>query len=459
MLFIYEFASLMMIETSTKITRKFYIEEMQSFNAQKITFEDLIKQVNLYKKEPNEELLHNIHEACVVFIVRRLKKKKRGDTEKAKQLLDSVSLGSKNCLFDNSQQLKLAKLAEKHFNIEVQVQKASQQKNETESDEEDNEEEESDHKDVAKWLSDETETVDIQSGSLAQKADKYVLYQQCVQSAKQDIYLFEKIYKEHYSHQQPTVFREDFCGTGWLSTEWVKRNRIENIAVGIDIDREPIEWGLKNNIASLNSASESVFLFTADVLKFNWDTEISKMAKKYPHLQNSDDEENENSYKLAHIVCAYNYSTCLLHERSQISQFFSNVRKSMSPSNSMFLLDVLGGKKFSSVQERTKKTPTNQYTYLFEQESYNPVTDIAQFNIHFKFNQDNSVLRKAFSFQFRKWGVRELVEVLKEVGFSQVIIYWSNHDNDEIAFKRLSVEEQSKFQQSDHWTALLCALY
>jgi hypothetical protein len=443
-------------------------------NAQKVPFEDLLNEIEQFKSNgiDDENMLHNLFEACVIFLGRRLKRKKKGDMERVYQLLKAVNMLCANgdnevCIFKNNiQRLKLAKLANKNFGIEMKRENGNEMRNhnidnEDEDDDDDGESLEEKSKGISKWLkSEKDDTTGLNNSScMAQQADKYVLYQQSVQSAKADIFLFEKIFKEHYSLEKATVFREDFCGTAWLCTEWIKRNKVENIAVGIDLDSEPIEWGLKNNVSALNSAADSVFLFKENVLTFDWDASLLNESKKHKHLLERHADNDKKRIKKAHIVCAYNYSICLLHERSQLAQYFSRVRESMNPKNSIFLLDILGGSKLSSIQERTRKEPNNQFIYLFEQEGYNPCTDIAEFSIHFKFNSDQSTLRKAFSFRFRKWGIREVVECLKEVGFSQVIIYWCNHSGNELEFKRLSAIEQQKLQQSEQWTALLCSLY
>ena len=503
------------------------------FNPQNVSFPDLIQFISQLKHsssddEQQQQQRHLIYESCIVFLSRRLKAKKKDDVAKAKQLLHAVGLIRCNgndatppstVLFtDPREVMKLSKLALKNFGIVVVVQQSQQQQQqeqmsdercttvteanakkkkmakrnddekdsadndddkdeeeesgESDEDEDDDEDEEDqDFKDLRQSSKSESSSSSAQHTTMAQRADKYVLYQQSVQAAKQDVYLFEKIYKEHFSHQQATVFREDFCGTAWLCTEWIKRNKVENIAVGIDIDQEPIQWGLKNNISTLGSSADSVFIYTEDVLKFNWDQSLRQASVNHRQLlldsENEDaevecDDEDENGgqrVKKAHIVCAYNYSTCLLHERSHLIQYFTNVRKSMSPDNSIFLLDIPGGAKLSNAQERTKKTPNSQVIYMFEQESYNPCTDIVKFNINFKFTTDQSIMRKAFTFAFRKWGIREAVECLKEVGFSRVDIYWCTHAANDLEFRRLSPTEQRKLQQSDQWTALLCAIY
>jgi len=96
------------------------------------------------------------------------------------------------------------------------------------------------------------------------KLDKHELYQNSVQDVKKETEFFKKTYRLLFNKQAKT-FREDFCGTGALSCEWVKNN-VQCNAVGIDIDTETLEWGIKNNVEFLNSDSDRVKLINHNVL-------------------------------------------------------------------------------------------------------------------------------------------------------------------------------------------------
>ena len=79
---------------------------------------------------------------------------------------------------------------------------------------------------------------------LARRASKYDLYQRSVQEPSADVRFMKRIFKKEFG-RRPYLLREDFCGTGYLSCEWVKDHRL-NRAVGHDIDPEPLEWGLEH---------------------------------------------------------------------------------------------------------------------------------------------------------------------------------------------------------------------
>ncbi|KAG2375355.1 hypothetical protein C9374_009978 [Naegleria lovaniensis] len=294
------------------------------------------------------------------------------------------------------------------------------------------------------------------------EVDIHHLYQQSVQSSRDDVNLFEKMFKTYFQQKAPHVFREDFCGTGLLCCEWAKRG-VENISIGIDLDHDTIQWGRKHNMETKYSkfnVSDRIYTFTKNVLEFNWEEELRDCE-----LLLAQDEDTGKCYlRKADIICAYNYSVCLLHKRKDLILYFKKVRESMADYGSIFLLDLLGGAKMLSVndRERVRKDLPGGIMYEFEQTSYNPITDILTCHIHFKLS--DHWIKKAFSYQFRKWGVRELKEALDEAGFSKVELYWASHDRDEdnhdvsgsLQFEK--VKNIEKIGQSGSWTALFCCL-
>ncbi|MCK4952130.1 MAG: class I SAM-dependent methyltransferase, partial [Gammaproteobacteria bacterium] len=64
------------------------------------------------------------------------------------------------------------------------------------------------------------------------KIDRHELYQKSVQDPETEINLMVEKYQE-IRGRVPVSFREDFCGTAFLSVEWCKRNP-ENTAIGVD---------------------------------------------------------------------------------------------------------------------------------------------------------------------------------------------------------------------------------
>ena len=97
-----------------------------------------------------------------------------------------------------------------------------------------------------------------------EKLNKHELYQKSVQNVHIEAEFFKKVFRMQFNNV-PYTFREDFCGTGLLSCEWVKKD-VQNYAIGLDFDQETLEWGRDNNINNLNSGSDRIELLNHNVL-------------------------------------------------------------------------------------------------------------------------------------------------------------------------------------------------
>ncbi len=57
--------------------------------------------------------------------------------------------------------------------------------------------------------------------TMAQRADRHVLYERSVQAVDFEVEFLEKTYRE-IRGRRPKSLREDFCGTAAAACEWVK---------------------------------------------------------------------------------------------------------------------------------------------------------------------------------------------------------------------------------------------
>ena len=89
--------------------------------------------------------------------------------------------------------------------------------------------------------------------SLAEQADRYVLYQESVQCVESEIDMVDDNFKK-LKGRLAVSLREDFCGTANTSCEWVRR-RPANTAIGIDLDQKVLDWGQNQNINNLKTLS------------------------------------------------------------------------------------------------------------------------------------------------------------------------------------------------------------
>ena len=101
--------------------------------------------------------------------------------------------------------------------------------------------------------------------TMAEQADRHLLYQASVQNPDFELDFIEATFKEMRG-RKPRSMREDFAGTAISSCQWVKRRR-GNTAVAVDIDPEVLAWSRKNNISHLSvEQQQRIELIEDDVL-------------------------------------------------------------------------------------------------------------------------------------------------------------------------------------------------
>jgi hypothetical protein len=82
------------------------------------------------------------------------------------------------------------------------------------------------------------------------------------QNPEADINFINREFKKIYG-KKPLVLREDFCGTGSMACAWVAQSK-EHKAHGIDLDMEPISYGVENHLFKLKKKSRRAWnLFLA----------------------------------------------------------------------------------------------------------------------------------------------------------------------------------------------------
>ena len=234
---------------------------------------------------------------------------------------------------------------------------------------------------------------------MSAKADRHALYELSVQDVSHEYHFINKTFRDMRGHNAHTL-REDFCGTAKMSCEWVS-NGSKNTAIGVDIDPEVLAWSEKHNLRKLKSdARKRVTLLQNDVIR----------AKTKP----------------AQIILAMNFSYQLFKQREMLKKYFKAVHKSLAD-DGVFFLDAFGG--YEAYSETSEKTKHKGFTYIWEQETYNPITGDMTCHIHFQF-PDKSRLRKAFTYEWRLWTLPEIRELLEEANFSNVTVYWEGTDEE-----------------------------
>ncbi len=233
----------------------------------------------------------------------------------------------------------------------------------------------------------------------ADGADRHQYYELAVQAADAEVDFVDETFSGLRKRAAASL-REDFCGTANVCCEWVRR-RNDNRAIGVDFDEEVLAWGQAQHLAKLQpSARERVQVLNADVTSVATDP--------------------------VDIVLAMNFSYWTFKERASLKRYFERVREALA-TEGLFFLDAFGG--YEAYQVLEEETEHDDFTYIWDQAQYDPVTGDLTCHIHFKF-PDGSKLKRAFTYEWRLWSLPEIRELLAEAGFSRSTVYWEGYDEE-----------------------------
>jgi len=235
--------------------------------------------------------------------------------------------------------------------------------------------------------------------TMAELADKHELYEESVQNVEEECEFITTTFQKIRGRAAQS-FREDFCGTASACCEWVRKGA-GRTAIGVDLDSEVLSWGLANRLGRLDDEQKQrVRLVEANVL----DVEADKVD----------------------VVGAFNFSYFIFQQRELMKQYFRSVHDSLHD-DGVFFLDAFGG--YEAFEEMKEKTKYDNFTYIWDQHIYCPVTGEMTCYIHFKF-RDGSKMKRAFEYTWRLWTLPEILEMLAETGFRNPTVYWEGTDED-----------------------------
>ncbi|KAL2620822.1 hypothetical protein R1flu_001027 [Riccia fluitans] len=311
--------------------------------------------------------------------------------------------------------------------------------------------------------------------------DKHALYQRAVQSPKGDISYLQKFFLNYVGGRTPLHLREDFCGTALICTEWV-RGDSRRTALGLDLDEEALRWGFQNNIlkAGLDAVTR-IHLFHGNVLndisksrKIIPDSnEVALVTEKLADQSVSDEVEEEAKQKRdggtqelprADMICAFNYSCCCLQKRAELVRYFRQVLKSISEDGGIFAMDLYGGTSSECALKLRRRFET--FSYTWEQEEFDVINRTTRISLHFRLNNNQGMIRHAFSYYWRLWTLPEVKECLLEAGFNEVHFWMKemsdtrerDDDVDTEVDSKAKYEEVTSFLQEDAWNAYIVAV-
>lgn len=263
--------------------------------------------------------------------------------------------------------------------------------------------------------------------SIPEKFDKYFYYMESVQSPETDAEFLREKYKE-LNNKEPQKMREDFCGTFALCCEWTKLDS-NKLAYGVDISAEPMAYGQDHYIPTLSEdQAKRVHLMEGNVLT----ADLEKVD----------------------ISCSLNFSYFCFKERSVLKQYLQRAYDSLNE-DGVHIMDCFGGGKCTEANEEETEDDELGYSYFWDQDSFNPINNHAMFYIHFQLKGEKKQ-EKAFTYDWRMWGLPELKDILTEVGFKEVAFYWEGSDEDGDGNGIYSRTEDPQ-EECEAWVAYIAA--
>mgnify|MGYP000406567707 CR=1 FL=1 len=244
----------------------------------------------------------------------------------------------------------------------------------------------------------------------AKNADKHLLYEASVQSAEANVDFLNRVF---YNRRKRDIFkvREDFCGTARFCCEWAlddPRNEIW----GVDLNASVLKWCRRNHFPIMeDSAVDRITLLNANVLEV-----------ETPPVD---------------AVLAFNFSYYIFKERQLLAEYFTKVKDALVD-DGIFFLDAFGGPEGCDETEDIRKIKNSTsfseeelppFEYIWEQTNYNQLNHHMKCYISFAFS-DDSVMKRAFRYDWRIWTLPEIKDLLLEVGFKDVHFYMQGWDDD-----------------------------
>lgn len=237
----------------------------------------------------------------------------------------------------------------------------------------------------------------------AKEFDKYRYYINSVQSPGEDMKFVNQAYADARGPQAvANVLREDFCGTFGNCAAWIKQGP-NKIAYGVDLDPEPLEWGRTHHYEPLSPDQK-------DRLK------ILQQNVLNPELPTAD------------VICALNFSYFLFKQREDLKRYFQSCLSALNK-DGIILLDCFGGTSCMEPNEEETEYEEEGYSYFWDQDLFDPLTNHAIFHIHFQ-RKGEPKRERLFTYDWRMWSVPELRDLLLECGFSKVHTYWEGTNED-----------------------------
>lgn len=247
--------------------------------------------------------------------------------------------------------------------------------------------------------------------SFESKISKFWMYENSVQNPGWQLQSLPRLHKKLIK-KEINDLREDFCGSGLLSAEWVRRSA-QNTAVGLDLDPEAIEYAERVHLDGLKPVQKRR-------LKYLNQNVLKPTSRKFDS------------------IFANNYSFFDFHERLDLLKYFKSAYVSLKSQGTLFL-ETAGGSGFlKPANDRFSKKLNHpkfgriQLDWVWQQQDYDPITSINDYSLHYrvvrkklKLDRDfNQWKNDVFRYNWRVWSIREIRELLLYAGFQSTVVFW-----------------------------------
>jgi SAM-dependent methyltransferase len=233
----------------------------------------------------------------------------------------------------------------------------------------------------------------------AKTSDRHELYELSVQNVDAEIDFVDRVW-ERLRGRTARTLREDFCGTFAAACEWLRR-RDDNTAIGVDLDEEVLDWGRNRNLPTLDDGQRA-------------------------RLEILQRDVRDSGAAGIETVLAMNFSYFLFKTRDELRTYFASVHRDLAD-DGILICDAYGGS--DSYTEMEEERNLDGFTYVWDQNLYDPITGDVVNHIHFRF-PDGSEMTKAFTYEWRLWSIPEIRELMLEAGFRKVTVWWEGTDEE-----------------------------
>lgn len=229
--------------------------------------------------------------------------------------------------------------------------------------------------------------------------NKYFYYEKSVQYPKGEVEFLAEKFQDLRGRKAKTL-KEDFCGTGAISCEWVKQGK-DYYSYGVDLDMEPISYGEEHHRGKLAPDEKKRMTYING----------NVLTAKAPKVD---------------VCFAFNFSYFIFKKRSDLLKYFKAAYKSLDDKG-VFFIDLFGGPDSQTIT--TDIIDHKDFQYFWDCQKFNPIDNSCRFAIHFK-RVGEKKRENVFIYEWRLWGMQELRDILEEAGFKKTYAYWEGEDGE-----------------------------